>query len=144
MKRKICAGVVAVLIVAGAAYAQFKKPEHAIKYRKSVMFLIAQHFGRMGAVVKGAAPYQKGDFAKNAAVVDMLARLPGEAFTMPGTDKGDTTMSAAVFQQPSKFDAAVGSFEAATLPLCHLTARSVIANPNPVPPDLRSLASATR
>ena len=117
MKRKIFAGVVLALIVAGAAYAQFKKPEQAIKYRKSVMFLIAQHFGRMGAVVKGSAPYQKEDFARNAAVVDMLAGLPGEAFTMPGTDKGDTTMSAAVFQQPSKFNTAVGSFEAATAKL---------------------------
>ncbi len=47
--------IVVVVVVFGAAYAQFSKPDDAIRYRKSVMFLIAQHFGRMGAVVKGKA-----------------------------------------------------------------------------------------
>jgi len=117
MKPKIAVGVVIALVVAGVAYAQFAKPEQAIKYRKSVMFLIAQHFGRMGAVVKGASPYQKEDFAKNAAVVDMLAGLPWEAFAMPGTDKGDTTMSASVLQRQPEFNAAARAFASDTAKL---------------------------
>jgi len=117
MKRKILAGIIIALVVAGAAYAQFAKPEQAIKYRKSVMFLIAQHFGRMGAMVKGETPYQQDDFAQNAAVVDMLAALPWDAFKEPGADKGDTTMSSAVFQQPEKFRAAAASFESETAKL---------------------------
>ena len=105
--------LVAVLVV-GAAYAQFAKPEEAIKYRKAVMFLIVQHFKRMGAVVQGKAPYEKDAFSANAAAVQMLATLPWEAFMVPGTDKGDTTLSPVVFQQPAEFKKAAESFEADT------------------------------
>jgi cytochrome c556 len=122
MKRKVVTGVMIVLVVAGVAVAQFSKPEKAITYRKSVMFLIAQHFGRMGAMVKGSRPYQKEDFAQNAAVVDMLAGLPWDAFTEPGTAEGDTTMSASVFKRPSKFKAAAQSFETDTGKLADLAA----------------------
>ena len=120
MKRKIIASVVIALVVVGAAYAQFATPEKAIKYRKSVMFLIAQHFGRMGAMVKGSTPYEKAGFAKNAALVDTLSGLPWEAFMTPGTDKGDTTMSASVFQKQAKFKAAARSFETDTTKLAEV------------------------
>ncbi len=49
-------------VLAGAAFAQFAKTEDAIKYRQSVMSLIGTHFSRMGAVVKGEAPYDEGGF----------------------------------------------------------------------------------
>ena len=101
-------------LVVGAAYAQFAKPEDAIKYRKAAMFLIAQHFKRMGAVVKGNLPYDKDAFSANADVVQMLATLSWEASMEPGTDAGDTTLSSAVFEKPDQFKKAAASFEAAT------------------------------
>jgi cytochrome c556 len=80
--------VVAVIgLSAGAAFAQFAKTEDAIEYRQSIMFLIGQHFGRMGAVVKGDAPYNKEAFEKNAVLVDTLYGLVLEAFMVPGSDK---------------------------------------------------------
>ncbi|MCU0564830.1 MAG: cytochrome c [Desulfobacterales bacterium] len=92
MTRKLWAalGVVAMVgVLAGAAVAQFAKTEDAVKYRQSAMFLIGQHFSRMGAVVKGDAPYDKAAFEKNAAAVDTLYRLPVvEAFMVAGSDKG--------------------------------------------------------
>lgn len=92
MTRKLMAGLVVVAVVgllAGAAVAQFAKTEDAVKYRQSAMFLIGQHFTRMGAVVKGEAPYDKAAFEKNAVVVDTLYRLPlVEAFMVAGSDKG--------------------------------------------------------
>ena len=100
--------------VLGAAYAQFAKLEEAIKYRKAAMFLTAQHFKRMGAVVQEKSPYDKDAFAANADVVQMLATLPWEATMEPGTDKGDTTVSPAVFEKPDQFKKAAASFEAAT------------------------------
>jgi cytochrome c556 len=91
MTRRLVIGVVAmaaVAMLAGAALAQFAKPEDAVKYRQSVMFLIGQHFTRMAAVVKGEAPYDKAAFEQNAVLVDTLYKLPLAAFLVPGSDKG--------------------------------------------------------
>ena len=106
----VCLVVVAAAL--GGAYAQFAKPEDAIKYRKAVMFLIAQHFGRMGAMVKEQTPYNQPVFAQHAIVVETLARLPWEAMMVPGTDKGDTTLNAKVFAKPAEFNQAAQTFEA--------------------------------
>ena len=75
------------------------------------MFMIAQHFKRMGAAVQGKVPYDKQSFAKNAEVVKMLATLPWEATLVPGTDKGDTTLSPAVFSKKDDFLKAAQSFQ---------------------------------
>ncbi|UCD81058.1 MAG: cytochrome c [Desulfobacterales bacterium] len=106
-----------VVFVFGAAYAQFAKPQEAIQYRKAVMFLIAQHFKRMGAVVQGKSAYNKEDFAANAEVVEMLSTLPWKAAMEPGTDKGDTTMSSAVFDNEEQFREASESFQTAAAKL---------------------------
>ena len=87
----------------GVAYAQFAKPEDAIQYRQSVMFLIGQHFGRMVAVAKGQSPYDKAAFERNAALVETLATLPWEAFMAPGTDKGKTGLKSSAFKEKDKF-----------------------------------------
>jgi cytochrome c556 len=100
-------------ILIGAAYAQFAKPEDAIKYRKSVMFIIVQHFGRMGAMVKGKVPYSQEAFAHNAAVIEQVSKLPWEAFLTPGSDKGQTTMKSSVLKNPADFKALAQKFEMA-------------------------------
>ena len=77
----------AVGLMAGAAFAQFAKTEEAVKYRQSVMSVIGTHFSRMGAVVKGEAPYAKEAFEQNASIVAMLIPLPWDAFMAAGSDK---------------------------------------------------------
>jgi cytochrome c556 len=114
----VCIFVLAVGI--SIAYAQYAKPEEAIKYRKSVMSLIVQHFKGLGAVVQGKAPYDKDAFAKNAEVLKLLATLPWQASMEPGTDKGDTTLSAAVFKKPDEFKKAAKTFENETAKLAQL------------------------
>ncbi len=109
LKVLVCFVIVAVAL--GGAYAQFSKPEQAIKYRKSVMFLIAQHFGRMGAMVKEKTPYNKEAFTGNATVVETLSRLSWEAVMVPGTDKGDTTLKSSAFEQQAKFNEVAQTFE---------------------------------
>jgi len=111
---KVTIFVLIVVFAFGIAYAQFAKPEDAIKYRKSVMFLIAQHFTRMGAVVQGKAAYDEDAFSANAEIVEMLATLPWDAMMAPGTDKGDTTMASAVFDKPAQFKEMAESFETDT------------------------------
>ena len=100
---KIVAGVALVVMMAGIAVAQFATPEEAIQYRKSVMSLIAQHFKPMAAVMQGKADFDREIFAKDAEAVKLQATLPWKAFLEPGTDKGDTTMSAAVFEKQDDF-----------------------------------------
>jgi len=109
---RLVVGVVLVVMVAGVAMAQFAKPEDAIQYRKSVMFLISQHIKRMGAVVQGKAEFDREDFAANAETVKHLATLPWKAMLEPGTDKGDTSMTAAVFEKKDDFMKIAAAFEA--------------------------------
>ena len=80
--------VAVVVLMAGAAIAQFAKTEDAVKYRQSVMSVIGTHFSRMGAVVKGEAPYAKDAFEQNANIVATLMPLPWDAFMVAGSDKG--------------------------------------------------------
>jgi cytochrome c556 len=99
-------GLVLVAGIAGAAQAQaqapFAKAEDAIKYRKSAMFVMAQHFGRLGPVVKGERPYNKDEVAKNAAIAEEVSKLPFEGF-VAGTDKGETAAKPEIWTEAGKF-----------------------------------------
>lgn len=72
------------------AAAQFQKPEDAVKYRQSVMTVMANHFGRIGAMANGRAPYDAGQAAANAEIAAMMSKLPFIAYVdgTPGTGKG--------------------------------------------------------
>ena len=100
-------GIILVAGVVGTAHAQapFAKPEHAIKYRQSAMFIMGQNFGRIGAVVKGERPYNKEDVAQYAAVAAEMSKLPWEGF-VAGTDKGETHAKPEVWSDAAKFKSA--------------------------------------
>jgi cytochrome c556 len=101
----------ALAAVATPAAAQFAKPEDAIKYRQSVMTVIAAHFGRIGAVVQGKVPYDAKATADNAAIVYSLSRLPFTAF-VEGSDKGGNTKAKPeVWKEGDKFQAAAKDFQ---------------------------------
>lgn len=59
---------------AGAASAQFAKPEDAIKYRKNALFVMQQHYARIGAMVGGKVPFDAKAAADNAAIADTMAK----------------------------------------------------------------------
>ena len=101
---KLFLGLALVSGIAGAAHAQapFAKAEDAIKYRKSAMFVMAQHFGRLGPVVKGERPYNKDEVARNAAIADEVSKLPFEGF-VAGTDKGETSAKPEIWTDAAKF-----------------------------------------
>ena len=88
LKQLVLVALTPSLLLSGIAYAQFKKPEDAIKYRQSTFTVMANSFGKIGAVVKGEAPFNKDEVAKNAAVVATLSTLPWQAFG-PGTEGGN-------------------------------------------------------
>ncbi len=88
MKAFALIAVAATLVaMAAPASAQFAKPEDAIKYRQSALFVMGQHFGRIGAMVNGRVPFDAKAAADNAEIVAEMAKLPWAAFAA-GTDKG--------------------------------------------------------
>jgi cytochrome c556 len=104
LKHFILAAIAPTLFAGtGIAYAQFKKPEDAIKYRQNVFNVMANSFGKINAVVKGEAPFNKDEVAKNAAIVAMLSTLPWQAFG-PGTEGGNALPAA--WSDSAKFKSA--------------------------------------
>jgi cytochrome c556 len=90
------------MMISGLAYAQFARSEDAVAYRKSVMVVIAHHFGRIASVVKGDKAYEPKEVAQHADLVAVLSKLPWDAFMVPGT-AGKTGMSKEALEQPDVF-----------------------------------------
>ncbi len=86
----LAAAAATLLSLAAPASAQFAKAEDAIKYRQSSLFVMGQHFGRVGAMANGRVPFDAKVAAENADVVAAMAKLPWAGFG-PGTDKGGNT-----------------------------------------------------
>lgn len=102
--------VLAALAFAAAAVslpaaAQFQKPEDAVKYRQSSMFVMANHFGRIGAMVQGRVPYDAAVATANAEIVATMSKLPFIAYVegTAGTTKGSA--SGAIWTKRAEFDA---------------------------------------
>lgn len=106
-----CASVLLLLAMGLPAQAQFAKPEDAIKYRKASFTVMAAHFGRLGAMANGRAPYDAKAAADNADVVATLAKLPWAAFG-EGTDKGDTRAKPEVWKEAAKYKEAADKMQA--------------------------------
>lgn len=84
------------------ASAQFQKPEDAVKYRKSALTVMSNHFGRIGAMANGRVPFDAKVAAESAAIVETMSKLPWEGF-VAGTDKGETRALPAIWTEQAKF-----------------------------------------
>ena len=84
------------------AQAQFAKPEDAVKYRKASFTVMSAHFGRLGAMASGRAPYDAKAAAENAEIVATLGKLPWAAFG-DGTDKGETRAKPEIWKEAAKY-----------------------------------------
>lgn len=102
---RLAAAALAGIAVALPAAAQFAKPEDAIKYRQSAMFLQAQHLGRLGAMANGRVPFDAKVAVENADVLLTVTKLPFAAF-LDGTDKGNTRAKPEIWAEKDKFMAA--------------------------------------
>lgn len=118
MKRLLLAATAVVgLATALPAAAQFQKPEDAIKYRQSVLTVMANHFGRIGAMAQGKVPFDAKAAAENAVIVSEMSRLPFVAFT-EGTDKGMPNRARPeIWKEPAKFKAAAEKMQAEVVKL---------------------------
>lgn len=117
MKRTLSlTGTLLALTLAIPAQAQFAKPEDAIKYRKASYTLMAAHFGRLGAMASGRAPYDAKAAAENAELVATLSKLPWAAYG-EGTDKGDTRAKPEIWKESAKFKEASDKMQAEVVKL---------------------------
>lgn len=110
------------------AAAQFAKPEDAIKYRQSAMFLQSQHMARIGAMVSGRVPFDAKAVAENAEVLATVTKLPFAAF-IDGTDKGTTRAKPEIWAEKDKFLAAATKMQEEVV---KLNAAAKTGNPDQV------------
>lgn len=111
MKKSLSLMAAALLVgMALPAQAQFAKPEDAIKYRKASFTVMSSHFGRLGAMASGRAPYDAKLAAENAEVVATLSKLPWAAFG-EGTDKGETRAKPEIWTESAKYKAAADKMQ---------------------------------
>ncbi len=129
------AAATAAVLACGQAAAQFKGPDDAIEYRQGALAVMGNHFGRIGAMVSGKAPFDAKAAQTNADLVLTLARLPWSAF-VEGSDKGDTNARPEVWSQADKFRTAAQKLEDATVKLA-------AAAKTGKPEDLKAAFSAT-
>lgn len=88
-------------VSASAQTLQFGKSEDAIKYRQNALFVMGQHFGSLGAMANGRAPFNAELAQQNGAVLQTLASLPWQAFGA-GTEGGKAKPE--VWAEKAKFD----------------------------------------
>jgi cytochrome c556 len=96
------------------AAAQFAKPDDAIKYRQNALFVMSQHFGRLGAMANGRVPYDAASAAANADVVVEMAKLPWAGFA-PGTEGGKAKPE--IWKEQAKFKDLSEKMQAETVKL---------------------------
>jgi cytochrome c556 len=118
MKRLLLASIASLGALASLpAAAQFQKPEDAIKYRQSALTVMATHFGRIGAMAQGKAPFDAASAAANAVIVVEMSKLPFTAFG-EGTDKGmPTRAKPEIWKEQAKFKAAAEKMQAEVVKL---------------------------
>ena len=107
----LAAAALAGLAVSLPAAAQFQKPEDAVKYRQSTMFVMANHFGRINAMAQGRVPFDAAAASANADIVSTMSRLHWVGFVdgTAGTAKGGA--SAKIWSERAKFDEAARKME---------------------------------
>jgi len=98
----ICAAALASLATALPAAAQFAKPEDAIKYRRSAMFMEVTHFGRIFAMANGRVPFDAKVVAENAEILAAVSKWQFVGF-VDGSDKGDTKAKPEIWTEMDKF-----------------------------------------
>jgi cytochrome c556 len=99
------------MMLALPAAAQFAKPEDAIKYRKASFTILGTHFGRVGAMATGKAPYDAKAASENADIAAAMSKLHWASFT-EGSDKGETRAKPEIWKDSAKFKEAADKMQA--------------------------------
>lgn len=98
------------------AIAQFQKPEDAVKYRQSALTVMGTHFGRIGAMVNGRAPFDAKSAQDSAHIVATLSSLPWAGFAA-NTESLKSRAKPEIWKEQAKFKDASDKLVAETAKL---------------------------
>ena len=101
-----CALIAAALFATlpAQSQSQFRKPEDAVKYRQSVMYVMGTSFySRIGGMVKGRVPFDAKAAQEHADVVVTMSKLPWPAFTPDTNGVGRTDAKPSLWNELPKF-----------------------------------------
>jgi cytochrome c556 len=117
MRTKLLAATIAIAALGASlpALAQ-TKPDVLVKQRQAAMTLQAKYLGPIGAMMKGARPYDADVVALNATFLENLARMPWDGFD-PSTKGEKSKTKPEAFTDTAKFRADAEQLEAATVKL---------------------------
>jgi cytochrome c556 len=118
MRIKLLAAAVAVATLGGVSFEAFAqaKPDVMVAQRQAAMKLQGKYLGPIGAMMKGAIPYNADVVALNATFLENLARMPWDGFD--ASTKGEKSKAKPeVFSEAAKFRAAADTLEAETAKL---------------------------
>ena len=92
------------------------KPDVLVKQRQAAMTLQGKYLGSIGAMLKGAVPYNADVVARNATFLENLARMPWDGFD-PSTSGEKSKAKPETYKEMAKFMAAADTLVAETVKL---------------------------
>ena len=108
----LAAAVAAALGAASSGALAQAKPDVLVKQRQAAMTLQAKYLGPIGAMLKGAAPYNADIVARNATFIENLSRMPWDGFD-PSTSGEKSKTKPEAYKDAAKFKAAADTLEQA-------------------------------
>jgi cytochrome c556 len=104
LARNLAVALAAGLVAGTAlpAQLQFSRAEDAVKYRQGALFVLAQHFSRIGAMATGRMPYDPKAALEHAEVVASLSRLPLDGFGA-GAERAPARARPEVWTETARF-----------------------------------------
>jgi len=110
VRRRYLALALAGLLCVDRAGAQFAKPETAVRYRQSAMFLMGNQMQRINAQLDYSKPNL--DIVRGgAALLDVLKTVPFEAFIEGTDDVGDTAAKPEIWTETERFKKLAGEMQ---------------------------------
>ena len=113
MKTKLFAASLVMILSASFtlnAFAQVR-PQQLVKQRQAVMTLHGKYFYPLNPMVQGKVPYDAAIFARNAAFLEALSKMPWDGFD-PRTSGEKSSTLPATFSDAAKFKAAADVYQA--------------------------------
>jgi len=92
----------ALLLCTSRVWAQFAKPETAVRYRQSALYVMGNLMQRIAAQLDYSRPNLE-TIRTSAALLDVLKTVPFEAFVEGTLDVGDTAAKPEIWTEPERF-----------------------------------------